>query len=351
MNPSIPLGSQPLFDRGVPSAEALQAIEAHPRFSAAQRMIAAGAVAQHRGNRILNTMVTDRARYLIGVFAIHLHYLSRRGDHRSGLTLSRIKAICIEHKICSAGRAEAMLVLMRMFGYLASARSDEDRRLHRLVPTDALIEWHRERLASAHEAISILLPEGAQVVAALHSHDFLPRFVSHLARLHLAGFFYVDQVPEMRLFLERNAGVVILYSIMLSGEATDSFPPRGAVSILPARLARQFGVSGSHVRRMVQEAINAGLLERDETKPDCYRVLPALHAAFARFLALVILQGAHAARAAFAEIAPQSEVTPISAEDRIIESPPDGIAESDQVHIAGKPGPGNAAELPARPRW
>jgi hypothetical protein len=308
MNPSIPLGSQPLFDGHMPSAEALLAIEGHPRFSAAQRSIAAGAVAQHRGNRILNTIITDRARFLIGVFAIHLHYLSRRGDRGSELTLSRIKAICIEHKICSAGRAEAMLVLMRMLGYLASARSEEDRRLHRLVPTDALIGWHRERLAFTHEAVSNLLPEGAQVLAALHSPDFLPCFVSHAARLHLAGFYYVDQVPEMKLFLERNAGVVILYSIMLSGETTDSFPPRGPVSIFPARLARRFGVSGSHVRRMVQEAINAGLLERDETKSDCYRILPALHAALARFTALIILQNVHAARAAFAEIAPQSEV-------------------------------------------
>ena len=132
MNPSSPLVSQLLFDAHVPSADALRAIEAHPRFSAAMRLIAAGAVAQFCGNRILNMLVTDRARFLIGVFAIHLHDMSRPGDPRSGLTLSRIKAICVEQKICSGGRAEAMLILMRMFGYLASARSGEDRRLHRL---------------------------------------------------------------------------------------------------------------------------------------------------------------------------------------------------------------------------
>ena len=34
----------------------------------------------------------------------------------------------------------------------------------------------------------------------------------------------------------------------------------------------------------------------------------------------------------------------LSAEDRIVESPPDGIADGDQVRIAGKPGSGNAAE-------
>src|SRR5262245_8165268 len=41
----------------------------------------------------------------------------------------------------------------------------------------------------------------------------------------------------------------------------------------------------------------------------------------------------------------------LTAEDRIVESPPDGIAEGDQVRIAGQPGAGNAAEnAPKRQR-
>ena len=143
-----------------------------------------------------------------------------------------------------------------------------------------------------------MLPEGAEALAELRSPDFLTRFVSHVARLYLSGFYYVDHVPEMKLFFERNAGVVILFSIMLSGETADSFPPRGPVAISFTTLARQFGVSRSHVRRMVQEAINAGLLERDDTIPDGYRLLPALHAAFARITSLYILHNAQAARTA-----------------------------------------------------
>jgi len=43
--------------------------------------------------------------------------------------------------------------------------------------------------------------------------------------------------------------------------------------------------------------------------------------------------------------------TGLTAEDRVIETPPDGIASGDQVRIAGKPGAGNAAEsTPERQR-
>jgi hypothetical protein len=303
MTPSSPLGPQPLFDAHIPSAVALRAIEAHPRFSVAQRMLATSAVALTRGNRILSMIVTDRARYLIGIFAIHLHHQSRPGDPRSGLTLSRIIAICAEQKICSAGRVKAVLVLMRMFGYLASARSKEDRRLHRLVPTDALLALHRENFTFTLEAVAKLVPEGAEALAALRSPDFLSCLLSHYAGLHLEGFYYVDHVPEARMFFERNAGAVMLFSIWLASQVADGVPSRDSVPILPAPLGRQFGVSRSHVRLMVQEAISAGLLASDQTQPNHYHLTPALHAAFARFSALYILHTLHAARAAFAEIA------------------------------------------------
>jgi hypothetical protein len=38
----------------------------------------------------------------------------------------------------------------------------------------------------------------------------------------------------------------------------------------------------------------------------------------------------------------------LTIEDRIIESPPDGLAEGDQVRIAAKPGSGNAAANEAK---
>jgi hypothetical protein len=308
MTPASPFGSAPFFDGRVPSAEALRAIEAHPHLPAALRMMASGGVAIYRGNRIVNILINDRARFLIGVFAIHLHHVARPADPRSGATLGRIKALCVEQKVCSGGRAEAMLVLMRMFGYLASAPSGEDRRLHRLVPTDELIAWHRARLALTLEAITDLMPEAAQARAALHAPGFVERLMSHFARVHLPGFYYVDHVPEMKLFFERNAGVPILFSIMLTCEAGDSFPPRGPVAASLANLARQFGVSRSHVRRMLTQAIDSDLMERDESRPDCFRLLPALHVAFTRLMAMYILHVAHTVRAALAEIEPQSEV-------------------------------------------
>jgi hypothetical protein len=152
------------------------------------------------------------------------------------------------------------------------------------------------------------MPEAAQARAALHAPGFVERLVSHFARVHLAGFYYVDHVTEMKLFFERNAGVPILFSIMLTCDAADSFPPRGPVTASLANLARQFGVSRTHVRRLLKQAVDSGLMERDESNPDCVRLLPALHVAFTRLMAMYILHMGQTVRAALAEIEPQSEV-------------------------------------------
>ena len=47
---------------------------------------------------------------------------------------------------------------------------------------------------------------------------------SSVAESHVAGFFYVEHIPDMKLFYDRSAGGAILMSIMLAaGRRTDVF--------------------------------------------------------------------------------------------------------------------------------
>src|SRR5439155_347022 len=152
-----------------PSDAAMAALMRHPRFAEAIRIVAAGIVTLYRNNPKFNQVLPDRGRFLISVFALHLHFGAEPDNPRSGLTVSRMRALCAKQKVCSPGRAEAALMLMRRFGYLAPAPDETDRRLRRLVPTERLIELHRARCAFIFEATAKLLPEGADALAALRS--------------------------------------------------------------------------------------------------------------------------------------------------------------------------------------
>jgi hypothetical protein len=299
-----------LFDGHLPSQAATAAVIGHPLFPEAGRIVAAGLVALYRGERAVNLVMPDRIRYIISVFALHLHFAGRPNDPNSGLTASRLCRLCAERKICSTGRAEAMLAVMREFGHLVPAPSEEDGRLRRLVPTESLFAWHRRRCGYFFAAAAKVMPEHADALTALDAPEFLRHFLRHLADSHVNGFHYVEHVPHVRLFYERSAGGAILMSIALAGTGDDGFPPSRAVSISLSAIARNFAVSRVHVRRLVQDAVGAALLERVSAGGDELRVSPRLADAIRRVAATYMIHYAHCARLAYDDIAQAGDPHP-----------------------------------------
>ena len=108
----------------------------------------------------------------------------------------------------------------------------------------------------------------------------------------------------MRLFVDHNAGIMILSHMMLSGEADDGYPPTLPVPVSISAVSRRFGVSRAHVRRLLQKAENQGLLERLDG--DRIRLLPRLAQAAGDLIAAHFLLAAHCAQDAYADIGRQS---------------------------------------------
>jgi AraC-like DNA-binding protein len=287
-----------------PMSQAIAALQAHPRFAAATRVAATGLVDLWRGNRMLNTMVSDRIRLFISMHAVYLHSLSRPNDPHSGLTVSRMIALCTEQKLCSPGRAKAVLMLMRVLGHLAPAPNEADRRLRRLVPTELLMALHRERSRRLFEAIAMVLPEHAEVSSTQSHPDFTAFYICRYCERFLAGFRFVDFAPDIRHFWDHNAGFIILCHMMLSGEADDTYPPTRPLPISLSVLSRRFGVSRRHVRRLLQKAETEGLLERLDG--DLVQLLPRLVQAANDFMATHFLIAADCAKGALADIGRES---------------------------------------------
>ncbi len=257
-----PLSVTAVFDGQQPSEAATAALLAHPRFVEAGRIVAAGLVALYQGERTVNLVMPDRVRYIISVFAVHLHFAGRPNDPDSGLTASRLCKLCVERKVCSAGRAESMLGIMREFGHLVPAPREEDMRLRRLVPAEPLFAWHRKRCMHFFAAAAKVLPDDADALASLDAPGFMPNFMRHLGRSHVAGFHYVEHVPDIRLFYERSAGGAILMRIMLSGAGRRRVPAVAPGLDLALRLgARLRGVARARA------AAGAGRCERRTVEP------------------------------------------------------------------------------------
>jgi DNA-binding MarR family transcriptional regulator len=287
---------------------AIAALRAHPRFAEAARTAAAGLVAHYEGNRLLNHLMNDRGRVLFTHHAVYLHFSRTAGDPGSGLTVSRMKDLCVETQLCSRGRVEVMLGLLRAAGYLAPASDAADRRRRVLVPTDKLLALHKQRFDMHFAAMDSVLPEASAARAALDDPEFMPAFARILGRHFRAGLRLLSHAPELLLFAERNAGMVILFSLLLAGEGDDVFPPTRPVQVSISALAAKFSVSRKHVLTLLRDAESERFLQRAGDRHDRVVLLPRVREGLQMFFASMFLYLARSADEALAEIGRPSAV-------------------------------------------
>src|SRR5262249_19835670 len=83
---------------------AIVRLRADPRFPEMMRASAEGIVRLYQGRRLFDWLMDDRGRLLFGYFALYLHFSRREDEPQSGLTPTRMKALCGEFDVCSPGR-------------------------------------------------------------------------------------------------------------------------------------------------------------------------------------------------------------------------------------------------------
>lgn len=293
---TTPLGS----DAFLPG-DAVAAVRSHPRFRDAVRHVLDGATALYDGNRLLNRVANDRGRLIGGMIALYLHVCSMSDEGEPGFTVHRFQAFCVERKLCSFGRARALLALMRFAGYLAPAPSGSDRRKRRLVPTAHLIELQRRRWQYQFEAMALVSHEGSRTLALCDRPDFLRAFLRHLGARYIAGFRLLDCAPELSRLVESNAGLLMVLSLFLAA-ADGMTPDGGAVPLSISALSARLGVARAHVRKLLVEAGAAGLVRRTGASATVI-VLPRCIHAVSNFLASLLALIACCANDAAEEIA------------------------------------------------
>ena len=278
-----------LFEPGGPlSKAAVAGLCADPRFPQAIRTLTSGILALYRGNRFLNVLINDRGRMVIGYLALYLHDGAAPDGRGSGFGVGQLKALCTAAGIASPGRTGAMVAMMRMAGYIASASAPDDRRRHILVPTEKLRQAHRDRWRLVAEAVRVVYPDAAAAFM-LGDPEFEAAYVRGTAGCFLDGLRVVDIVPDLQLFLDRNAGLMILFSMLLAGELDDTVPPARPVTISISGIAGRFGVSRVHVRTLLRDAEAAGLIERTGENSGHIVIRPQLANAAKTFIASIIL--------------------------------------------------------------
>ena len=284
-----------------PDSEAIARLRAHPQFPEAVKYIAGALTEIYEGNRIMNTMLNERARGQIGYLILMMQWASPSQYTAQGVTMARMKAACTKMGYCSPNRVESIMAIMRLFGYVRLEPDPYDQRVKVIVPTEKLIGNYVERWRRHFQAMTLIMPEGEAGLAALGHPHFAAAFLREISREYSAGLRVANASPEIDTFLDRNCGMMVLLFLVSMGVPDDTVPGTLRAAITISGLARRFGVSRAHVRKLLVDAETEGLV-RDATNEQPIRLLLRVMDGVEKFYAGTFLTFAQAIRAATREI-------------------------------------------------
>jgi AraC-like DNA-binding protein len=229
------------------------AVRDHPRFSEALRLLAANMLAQSDSDRGLAAMFKDAGRYISALCAAALR--------DEGVTLPRLKALCARFGLLSPGRAHAMLIYLRWLGYVHFWSDRPGRSAAHYSLTAEFDRAWRVHLEGVIGASARLDPAAAAMLGRLDDDAARDAFNRvHLDQLVEATALMPHVETAMRVFINRDAGSQVLWTLLtLSDE--DDCPPAGVLRPGVERLATRFGVSATHLKRMLRDARAGGLIE------------------------------------------------------------------------------------------
>lgn len=271
---------------------AIQQMMALPGFEQACATAARNSVALTTSNAAIARAFRDAAKSFYAMFVMIL-------DARGPVTLGSLQALAAELGFASRGRAAAMMMYLRMIGYLERRADQPSGRSVGFQASERLVAVHDEFMRNELLAVALIEPEARPAIERMNEPEFRRAYVRQMGVRLVRG-----PTAPTSLFADRDAGLAILYQIALSGS---SYPAREPLQLSLFDIGRKQGVSRSHVTRLLRDAAAAGLMlqERNgawvilEPLRESLRRLHALsfmgHAAFA-YGAMLALQEQEAAK-------------------------------------------------------
>lgn len=254
-------------------------ILAQPRFGLAREIYVRDMLELHENQPAENRLLIDGGTATIFMSVIIMDAGHRPHDRATWPTMQLLKRQMEAHGIASWRRTHDIVRRLADTGYISVYRAPDDRRVTLLAPTDKMLLHDRRALRVYYHPLHVLFPEPGYPEPVNHdpafhrvARDICAAFLAHAQQFILAN-------PVIAFFLPRQAGHMILTKLMhVCAHQDDQAAPQ--VSFL--KIGDSFGVSRTHVRKLLQGAAELGFVRLSGSSVD---VTPTCRASFDRFLA------------------------------------------------------------------
>ena len=231
--------------------EEAQVLTAHPAFDDALHAFCRSLTEFHAVSR--RAGIVDTITWAIAVFVMHCD-----ASEPKGANASRLVAVFRSGGLSGAAAARNAIDSLIHCGMIAVGDEAGPGLPRRLSPTPKLIETMLENLTVRLAAIEQVIPWPAPAQTWARSPGVLAAFLGgQVAAYAHENFLLFEGFPEVRAFMDRHCGYLVLLDALGRAEATTE----GATAWAPpSEVARKFAVSRAHVRKLFNHAAAHGWL-------------------------------------------------------------------------------------------
>jgi len=266
----------------LPAFHSTEEILAHPRFPVARDEFVKAMLALYEHKPVLNRLLLEASRTVLGIAVMCLYARYDEADRATWPTLRLVADSMAVHGLGSASRIQDLVSRLVKAGYLERRAAPGDRRVHILTPTTKMIAQDQDFLVSHYLPLQILFPDPgyAPIMNRDPAFQLKQRLVSR--DLFALGAQILAGNPIMMLFQGRDAGVMILIKmIQMAGRQGGAEP----LEVSYSDLGDRFGVSRTHVRKLLTEAEQMKLVRLTKAGGQFVDLMPPLLQAFDRLVA------------------------------------------------------------------
>ncbi|WP_247894388.1 hypothetical protein [Azospirillum sp. B510] len=251
----------------------------HGNFSESRRVYIGEMLRLHENKAALNRLIFDQGRAFMFFTIITMHAGYRPEERQTWPTVEALKQHLEQLGLASGWRMHDFIRRLSDIGYVENLPVDGDRRVKVLRPTEAMLAHDRQTLNVYYRPLQAMFPVPGY--CGILQGD--PTFQRAAREIGFSFFAHAQQFitanPTIAYFLPRQGGMMILTKLMqLWLQHGDETWPK--VSFVG--MGDSFGISRTHVRKLLMEAETVGLVQR---RGDAVMVTPEGRAGFDRYLA------------------------------------------------------------------
>ncbi|MEP7454206.1 hypothetical protein [Phyllobacterium sp. SB3] len=250
----------------------------NPDFGLATCEYAAGIVKVFEGQYLANKVMANAARQVICTAILALYH--NRDRRRSGVAMTCLQRVTSALGLCSKSTTALTVDLLERIGHVTRIQDELDHRSLLIQPTGLLVSCVQDIVRVSLSAADRMFPARQYRAFMQGDGDLLERyFVSSLKSL-LNTDVLVDHHAS-RLFANSDSGQMLLCKLMSSRQShADTL-----VNFPFEEIANLYGVSRTHIRRLMKVAEAEGLVRLHERGGRRVEILPPLTEMFGKIVA------------------------------------------------------------------